>query len=297
MEGDFQQAQEDNATELRSVCETLTSYCTDAKDVVVVREEARNWLGVRSELNGELDLQRLRHLVLSLLGFNTSDAIIQVVGDSGSSFSEEGAETALNILSKHITLTSVVEYGYTAQTYDANWVVGEMMNRQPEFAARVFANVVQKSADALGSLEWTGHPAVTTFVLPYNDDGTPTSFGDDTWLSDGIMAARPDEKMICFEGGIQAFEQAVNVLCLDIPVVVCTSLRVPGEARFSAAALLLMLRNREDSDTDDGHKSLEDYLSTLAKRDSQKESKIQDIMKRLNDQVPATRFRELVLDG
>ena len=84
---------------------------------------------------------------------------------------------------------------------------------------------------------------VKRFILLYNENGTPTTFGEDTCVSDGVMSGEVDDRMLCFEGGPQAFHQCVNALLKGIAVMVMTDLRlVDGRNRFSAARLLLQLR-------------------------------------------------------
>ena len=69
----------------------------------------------------------------------------------------------------------------------------------------------------------------------------PTTFGDDIWISDGVM--RKGDRMICFEGGIQSLKQCINMLLAGIHVIAVTDLR--SHVKFSAARLLSKLKNNE----------------------------------------------------
>jgi len=65
-------------------------------------------------------------------------------------------------------------------------------------------------------------------------------------VSDGIMTSMMGDKMLCFEGGVQAFHQCITALLSGIEVFAMTDLRSrDDDRRFSAARLLLILVNAD----------------------------------------------------
>jgi len=141
----------------------------------------------------------------------------------------------------------LIEYGFTSIEHDANWLVQDYVSSRPEAAARTVANLVGQSLQALRSTTWTGSEHVRTFVVLYDKDGTPTRFGEDTWISDGVMSREAGDRILCFEGGAQAFHQCVNALLAGIGVLAMTNLRpTSDERRFSAARLLLTFARTDD---------------------------------------------------
>lgn len=184
----------------------------------------------------DVDLMKFRAVLLKDGPSNSS--ILQVVGDSGTSFDESALDRAKRILADHITKTAFIEYGYTYQHRDANWLVAEYLEDHPEAGERVITNAVDACFDAVKTGEWFYSPHPKHCVVVKGDP--PTKFGDDVWVSDGVM--QPGDRMICFEGGAQALRQCVNMLLSGINVTVVTDLR--NASRFSAARLLSQLKQK-----------------------------------------------------
>lgn len=213
----------------------------------VVSIGGRRFIGVRSDQRGALNLLNLRRMICQELGLNDgSSKIVQIVGDSGTAFDDARILSAQEALTRIIESDSCIEYGFTSIKHDANWLVQDYISSRPEAAIRTIANVVGQSIETLRSADWTGSEHVTTFAMLYNQDGPLTSFGQDNWLSDGIMAAEFGDRMLCFEGGPQAFHQCVNALLRGIEVIAMTDLRSGNdEGRFSAVRLLLLFTSND----------------------------------------------------
>lgn len=189
----------------------------------------------------QIDLVEFREM---LLKDNPSSSILQVVGDSGTSFDESSLPRARRILSHAIKQDTYIEFGWTFQIRDANWLVVDYLETHPEVGQRVIVNAVNVAIDIVGTGEWSysNHARQMVFV-----NGDPsTNFGDDVWISDGVM--RKGDRMICFEGGIQSLKQCINMLLAGIRVIVVTDLR--SDIKFSAARLLSKLKNNESLQDD-----------------------------------------------
>lgn len=162
--------------------------------------------------------------------------IVQVVGDSGTPFDKNKVPAAQAILSSHVVDNASIEYGFTASNNDTNWLVNDYQKSHPEVA--LIANVVEQTVEALEA-GMIGFSNVKALVLLY-DRLTPTRFGDDVWLSDGVMSKERGDKMVCFEGGLQALYQCCNALLKGIRVVAVTNLRSADlqSKKFSASRFL-----------------------------------------------------------
>lgn len=208
----------------------------------------RRFIGVRNDRRDGFDLAELRHTIREdCEPRSSSTTIVQVVGDSGTAFDAARIPSAQQALARSIEGDVLIEYGFTSIEHDANWLVQDYVSSRPEAAARTVANLVGQSLQALRSTTWTGSEHVRTFVVLYDKGGTPTRFGEDTWISDGIMSGVAGDRMLCFEGGPQAFHQCVNALLAGIGVLAMTDLRpTSDERRFSAARLLLTFPITDD---------------------------------------------------
>lgn len=200
-------------------------------------------LGIDDRQKSEYDLAKVRDILSS----STNTPLVQVVGDSGTPFEEAKIPEAQVVLSHYLD-GCMVEYGFTASKYDTNWLVAEYRTAYPDTV--LIANVVQQSIEALES-GCDGCPDASRYLLLF-DRLSPTRFGDDVWLSDGIMSRELGDKMICFEGGPQALYQCSNALAKGLQVIVVIGLRA---ARFSAARLLLAFKN--------GPWLAEEYLASI----------------------------------
>lgn len=191
----------------------------------------------------------LRRIILSSLTTQrqTPWRILQVIGDSGTAFDSGKIALAGSILHNHIDENTVLEYGFSYSEHDANWIVSNHISKDQAVAPRTLANVVGQSIEALNSPGWFGSRHVAKFVLLYREDGSYTNFGEDTWLSDSIMAAEFGDEVLCFEGGVQAFRQCCTILAGGIKVVAVSNLRGvdSGPPRFSAAELLISLSSTD----------------------------------------------------
>lgn len=207
------------------------------------------FLGVDIECRANVDLTEVRRLLLEPFSAHGELRIIQVVGDSGTPINSGKLSYARRLLSKHFTNDTVVEYGFTRSERDANWLVEDVVIQNPALKSLLVGNIVQRTIDSINPPAWSALSQIEHLVFVYRRNGTPTSFGDDTWVSDGVMMAETGDVMICLEGGPQAFSQCVNALLAKLRVIAVTGLR-EGEATkgFSAAGLLACIAQKGLSD-------------------------------------------------
>lgn len=229
------QAREVLVSRLSQIYLDLVANHATATEPVVVQRDFVTVIGVRAGLQSSLDFKSLRSVVSSVLGTGSHTNLVQVVGNSGTPFNEQSCEDALSVLSKHIDSNSIVEYGYTCKPCDANWVTAEFVKTNNS-VHRAIANLVGQSIDALRA-GWEGLSEIRDFIMIYDEAKSVTSFGGDVWVSDGLMFSGFDDKLICLNGGVQSFTQAVNVLQRTIRVV-AVELASNDESLFSAASLL-----------------------------------------------------------
>lgn len=247
---------------LRNAYEVLNKKDTTGSPVQTLYLNGRTIVGVDSSLEDTSGLGELRRLFVATFGCEDM-RILQVVGDSGCPFNWAAIPRALKVLSDQAA-GGVIEYGYTAVDHDTNWLVAEIIAKSPEVGPRTIANVVGQSIECLQQPSWSGSPIVTNFVMLHSRDSY-TKFGQDTWLSDGIMLSSYGDKMLCFEGGLQAFRQCTNALVRNIEVVAMTDLRCSNtRVKFSAACLLHQLKKTHaDSDA---QAQASEYLNQLSYR-------------------------------
>ncbi|KAK5096251.1 hypothetical protein LTR70_003110 [Exophiala xenobiotica] len=254
-------SQEEDTSDLVQVlgdaCELLAKQDISLQAISVGN---RRFIGVRNDRRHGFDLAELRHTIHENCEIRgSSNTTVQVVGDSGTAFDNAKILSAQQALARSVEGDVLIEYGFTSIEHDANWLVQDYVSSRPEAAARTVANLVGQSLQALRSTTWTGSEHVRTFVVLYDKDGTPTRFGRDTWVSDGVMSREAGDRMLCFEGGAQAFHQCVNALLAGIGVLAMTDLRpTSDERRFSAARLLLAFARTDDDVESD--QRLEDCL-------------------------------------
>lgn len=220
-----------------------------------LRINSRIFVGVRGDGRCNLDLANLRRTIYEEIEpQHPASRLVQVVGDSGTAFDEAKIPFAQKALSRHLGGDLLIEYGFTCIEHDANWLVQDHISRRPEVAACTIANIVGQSLEALNSAKWTGSEHLRTFVVLYNENGTPTKFGEDCWVSDGILSGETGDKLLCFEGGLQAFHQCVNALLAGVEVLAMADLRPAKDApRLSAAQLLLSIADLRDDSNPSGH--------------------------------------------
>lgn len=217
---------------------------------LLLEQDSTNFLCVWTGLQPTLDPRAFRHTLGQLLLGRDSFRLVEVVGDSSHGFTLLGRQTAKDTIVPLLTDHDgpvVLEYGYTASSHDANWVVNDILAAVPELRSRTVANVVFKSATAVEHWECEATGNVGGMVLVYDGDGE-TGFGSDIWVSDDIMSVSHGDVLVCLEGGPQAFAQAVGVCLKGVSVVVLTG---PGmrdgsaaTADFSAGCLLKILRDQ-----------------------------------------------------
>ena len=262
---------------------------------LVIEIGKRHFLPTRLEAKDQLDPSELRAAVVSQLCGKTDSTtrIVQVVGDSGTSFDKDRIREAQQVLERHAGNGSIIEYGMTSRGDDANWLVGDYIEKNTVAAERVLANVVGESVHALES-GWTGSERVKYFVLLYQKGHLPTRFGEDMWLSDGTMSAETGDVILCFEGGVQALSQCVNALERGIKVVAVPNLRPSiNDMRFSAAELLSIVEGVKDSSRLEPE--LKQYLDEHWPEDT---TKVDSIMQNIQRLVQISEnIRNLVLTG
>lgn len=205
-------------------------------------EQGLYFLVADAEAEGTIDLSIVRKALLSRVGGEPNDRVVQVIGDSGAAFQYH--DKVLKILLEVVRQPQVVlEYGFTGSEHDTNCIVSRYLNlaRERGKKPRVIGNLVGQSIETLNTRDWYGSTNVDTFTLLYRKDGELSSYGSDTWLTDGIQAAEHEDSIVCFEGGPQAFHQCVNALLHGIEVYAHTGFRPSTSKKFSAAQMLGLL--------------------------------------------------------
>lgn len=211
---------------VRSQYEWFSKDFTQAPNIVPGPHRS---LGIDNQQRCQHDLAKLRELL------SPRAPIVQVIGDSGMPFDDDKLPVARAILTSLVANGAAIEYGFTASKYDTNWLVNDYKAKHP--GVTLIANVVEQATVALQS-GMEASENISRFVVVF-DRLSPTRYGDDIWLSDGIMSREREDKMLCFEGGPQALYQCSNALLKRIQVVAVTSLR---PARFSAARFLIAFK-------------------------------------------------------
>ncbi|BCS83760.1 hypothetical protein QLL95_gp0363 [Cotonvirus japonicus] len=121
---------------------------------------------------------------------------------------------------------------------DVNSFVNEYLDKHPDQAGRVIANIVGHSILALDKWDCSGSAKISNYVIVYNKNGMNdgfTKFGDDIITSDHILSAKNGDFVILLEGGPQSFKQSLNVLRNDIPIKALFNIRSRDRQDFFSA--------------------------------------------------------------
>jgi hypothetical protein len=178
---------------------------------------------------------------------------IQLIGDSNQ-FSSQGTTFARFFLAKQFKNDAFIEYGYTGhqsdgKELDVNSFVNEYIDKNPARAERVLGNVVNQSKTAIEKWGCYVSPHIKNFVVVYNDHGSDphhgTIFGSDVIISDRFLSPQKNDRVICLEGGIQAFLQVCNSLLLDLPVTFVYNLRKDKIKGFFSTAEFFSILQQE----------------------------------------------------
>lgn len=208
-----------------------------AVDIILVN--GIRFVGIDINRKLTVNVADVRRILLEPFAGSGIRRIVQVVGDSGSPIRDDRLAYARGLIERHAGHDSIIEYGFTNSQNDTNWLVENLQATNLTLTSRLVGNIVQVSEQAVTTDGWSALQSINHLTFVYRRDGLPTTFGDDVWLSDGVMNAEAGDVLICFDGGPQALKQCVNVLIEGIQVVVVTDLREhKASTRFSAAGLL-----------------------------------------------------------
>lgn len=222
---DFDEAGPNPVRPLEIIRAQFDCFGEDVTQAPTVSSGPFRSIGFDNRQRCQYDLAQLREFLAP------HTPIIQVVGDSGTPFDDDKISMAQSVLASYVADGAAIEYGFTASKHDTNWLVNDYQTTHPQ--VKLIANLVEEVIEAMEA-GWEGSLKVSVFVVLF-DRLSSTRFGDDVWLSDGIMRRERRDKMLCFEGGPQALYQCCSILLKGIQVVAVTNLR---SARFSAARFL-----------------------------------------------------------
>ncbi len=188
---------------------------------------------------------------------------IQVIGDSGRSFSRPGTRIVQRLFhecmqrySDHFLLWGLTGKQEVDGSMDMNGIINAWIDEDPIRSRFAIGCVVD--GGTLGAIRYHGYtiPSSVTprrnFLIVYPD----ADFGGDIPTSDGLA-----DITICFDGGIQCWHQLVNTLILGGQVIIAFGFR-DTKRRFSAGMLLWSLVEASTQGSDLLH-ALEFYLHEL----------------------------------
>ncbi|MCF7799617.1 hypothetical protein K9L05_01655 [Candidatus Babeliales bacterium] len=187
-----------------------------------------------------------RDFMQNFMNLPEDQKIIQFIGDSRR-FGPQATNFLRRLLrnKRFFGGNHVIEYGYTGgapnqEQSDTNTLINEYINEHPEYSKKVFANIVTDS----GTYASDSSPFVHNFIFVYNEDGQPTHFGDDIFVSDYMLNSSDGDSVLCLEGGVQTFLQIVNCLKNNINIFCILNLRDRSrESEFSAARVVKVISN------------------------------------------------------
>lgn len=194
---------------------------------VVLDEKTYTIFGVEKDQQDKINFKSLRLKISAAMKFIT-EKFSQIIGDSAM-FSEEGTRFANQQLVRFLESIgeSIILYGGTGNEKnnraDINGLFNQWLDKHPEIAARVIANIVDEhTATALREWNCKISSAISHFYLVYTHSEKPNAkFGDDTHSSDGIT----NYHSLCCEGGIQSTRQASVLLKNNVPITGIVGLR------------------------------------------------------------------------
>lgn len=226
---------------IASIQDAYQALCrleTSESGVDIVFINGIRFLGIDIDRKTDVNLARAREILLESFPTHEKLRILQVIGDSGTPFGSDKLPFVQQLLDGFATNDTAMEYGFTRSERDANWFVEDLATRNPA-TSRLIGNIVQETMKSINPPAWSAFPKIEHLAFVYRSKDPPTTFGDDVWLSDGVMNGEAGDTVICLEGGPQAFTQCVNVLLAKVKVIAVTGLREDkATQKFSAAGLL-----------------------------------------------------------
>ena len=195
---------------------------------MLITGETYRIFGLEKDKQYDLNYDVLRKSIFNKLLNQENGSIVEIMGDSAK-FNFEGSCFAKKHFAKEMEdFDGILLYGYTGTEdlekglLDVNGVVNNYIDNHPNFAENVIANLVDfDTRIALGKVnevvptisERTGWGAsvskhVRNFFLVWENTKEGALFGDDTCLSDQLV----NQKALLYAGGLQCFDQAINIL-------------------------------------------------------------------------------------
>lgn len=218
------------------------------------------FFGVHQDQQKNVNFYAFKKKLTDLIKIKKTNSL-QIIGDSNQ-FSKSGTKWARQFIKKQLLKAGLITYGFTgyktAYKVDTNTLINDYAKENSKQAYKIVANIVGQTSSALNQWGASGSPLIRNFVLVYNNSGiseTPkfnekfekingfTTFGDDMIISDYLFNSTDNDKFICLEGGVQSFQQAINALILDIPIICVYNLRKPENEKFFSTARFFNLIN------------------------------------------------------
>ena len=217
----------------RPTCESIS----DARVLVIPKR-----------LIGDIRPEEISQLIRKLMRIDHL-RVMQIVGDSACSFSPTSAAKISQSIEnmRRDENVSMILYGLTGKRasddcVDINHITNSWLDSDPVQRSRHICGVVTDvgTYDSV-SLDGYGFSLNCNHFIVVNGGAT---FGDDILLTDPIT-----DVLLLFEGGIQSFAQAINVLRNPNSIIhAYVDLRSPdAPQRFSAARFLQFLVQHEPS--------------------------------------------------
>lgn len=228
-------------------------YEVDGKeqvDAVIDQKDGKIYYGLSQADLEKVNYPKLKEQIARKMGLK-GKRLVQVVGSS-KPFSPEGTRAARDFITPFLSGDHIIEYGFTGHVrpaegkLDINSFVSEFVEKNPQEAYRVLANVVGHTVIALEKWGCKGQPRTSNYVIVYNQHGMNegfTKFGDDVIASDFIMSKEDNDLLVVIEGGWQSFKQSLNALSLDIKIEALANVREEADKKlFSTAELFHLVK-------------------------------------------------------
>lgn len=192
----------------------------------------------------------LRTALLAEMQLQPTAKMVQILCDTAP-FSETGTTSMKDIFAPIVAAVQsnnrnyLIEFGYTAdvqgEKLSGNGMIHDYVEKGAISADVVLANIVGESFTYGCNVS----DKIKNVIMTHNNEtdiATQTKFRDDIAVSDKIM--KPGDIVFLFEGGVQSYMQALNVLENGVTVVAVDNLREISIKRFSAAKFLLAVKER-----------------------------------------------------
>jgi hypothetical protein len=140
------------------------------------------------------------------------------------------------------------------------------VEKNPQEAYRVLANVVGHTVLALENWGCKGQSRTSHYVVVYNQHGMKegfTKFGDDVIASDFIMSKDDNDLLVVIEGGWQSFKQSLNALSLGVKIEALSNVREEADKKlFSSAELFHLVKQAMTANPDMSKEDLAKIFTT-----------------------------------